>query len=269
MDLAPIEDGIAHLGGLLTRRRVIGLALAHLAMAQIHGEADAKRKKKKKVRICHKGQTISVASSKVKTHLGHGDFKGECPADPGKQDPDPNDPKDPNNPDPVCPGFPGYVPGQASVDGPACPGGGSGTFGYSVRRVAQPFVAQQTGGVVSIQLTLRNDLSQIVPNTIYTLDLREVDQSGVPTQTVLGSVDVSVGSNPSNPFVLTGTFACPVAVTSGKTYAMAITTEVANMLAVLVGNNACAEQMYSDIHADGTFSQAGSADLLFSTRMVV
>jgi hypothetical protein len=37
-----------------------------------------------KVTICHKGKTISVASSAVPAHLRHGDTRGACPKGAGK-----------------------------------------------------------------------------------------------------------------------------------------------------------------------------------------
>ena len=50
------------------------------------GRQDPKRVdaegKKKKVTICHNGQTIRVAKSAKKTHLKHGDTLGPCPTPP-------------------------------------------------------------------------------------------------------------------------------------------------------------------------------------------
>lgn len=279
LNLLPIEEPIPHPGGLLTRRRVAGLALALLTAAQGTSEADAGRKKKKrkrkgksqeKVRICHKGQTISVTPSEVQEHLAHGDFRGECPTDP---DPDPTDP-DPKLPDPICPGFPSYTPGQATVAGPQCTGGSSGTIGggYTIHRVAQTFVVLSDGGIVSASVTLVNAFTyQVPPNTDYTIDIRPVDQAGTPLgdAAILVSTTVNTGSNPGYPFVLTGMFDCPVPVQAGTMYALAITTAVPFNLQLQGGNNASAEQLFSDTDADGTFVGGGSFDLRFSTRMVV
>jgi hypothetical protein len=78
------------IGGTSTRRRFSGtlaaLGLGSIASLSLLGadEADAKKRgkkngNKKKVTVCHDGQTIRVPKRKLKKHLGHGDTEGACP----------------------------------------------------------------------------------------------------------------------------------------------------------------------------------------------
>ena len=65
-------------------RRGLGRLLGGAAMGGplvLLGVAESTaRKKKKKVTLCHHGQTISVSSKAKKKHLKHGDTLGDCPA---------------------------------------------------------------------------------------------------------------------------------------------------------------------------------------------
>lgn len=87
MDHNRFDNLTRAIGGTSTRRRFSGtlaaLGLGSLASLRLLGadEADARKKGKgkKKVTVCHSGQTIRVAKRKLKKHLGHGDTKGECP----------------------------------------------------------------------------------------------------------------------------------------------------------------------------------------------
>jgi hypothetical protein len=60
-----------------TRRRVFGTALGGLV--GLSALPAAAKKKKKKVTLCHQGQTLSVSKKKQRVHLKHGDTLGECP----------------------------------------------------------------------------------------------------------------------------------------------------------------------------------------------
>jgi hypothetical protein len=74
-------DDLARSLALPSRRGIVTAvgtaALAALVSRAAPDLARAKRKKKKKT-ICHNGQTIKVAKSKVKGHLAHGDTLGPC-----------------------------------------------------------------------------------------------------------------------------------------------------------------------------------------------
>jgi len=60
------------------RRTLLGLLVGSaLGLARADSEA-----KKKKVTLCHQGQTITVSKKAKKAHLKHGDTLGECPPSP-------------------------------------------------------------------------------------------------------------------------------------------------------------------------------------------
>ncbi len=65
----------------LNRRRSFGLlALTPLGLTGSASPAATEaKKKKKKVTLCHQGQTISVSKKAKKKHLRHGDTVGACP----------------------------------------------------------------------------------------------------------------------------------------------------------------------------------------------
>lgn len=69
---------VARLASGLTRRGAIS-ALAAAGAAQLFESAEA-RKKKKNVKICRNGQTLSVTKKKKRKHLKPGDTAGPCPA---------------------------------------------------------------------------------------------------------------------------------------------------------------------------------------------
>jgi hypothetical protein len=75
------------LAGTSSRRRFSG-TLAALGLGSIAslsllggGDAEAKKKKSKKVTVCHNGQSLRVGKRKLKKHLRHGDAKGACAVD--------------------------------------------------------------------------------------------------------------------------------------------------------------------------------------------
>jgi len=105
MDRNRFDDMTRAIGGTSTRRRFSGtlaaLGLGSIASLSLLGtdEADAKNRGKKngkkKVTVCHNGQTIQVAKRKLKKHLGHGDTRGECPV---------VEPQEPQEPQDICAG---------------------------------------------------------------------------------------------------------------------------------------------------------------------
>jgi hypothetical protein len=90
MDHTRFDDLSRFIGGTSTRRRFSGtlaaLGLGSLVSLRVLGadeaEAGTRGKGKKKVTVCHNGQSIRVAKRKLKKHLAHGDTKGACPVQP-------------------------------------------------------------------------------------------------------------------------------------------------------------------------------------------
>ncbi|MFT4037436.1 MAG: hypothetical protein QM692_04595 [Thermomicrobiales bacterium] len=59
--------------------RLVGASLLGAGLAGAPAALDAKKKKPKKVTICHQGQTLKVSKKASKQHLQHGDTPGPCP----------------------------------------------------------------------------------------------------------------------------------------------------------------------------------------------
>ena len=75
-------DELARSLALPSRRgivTVVGAAAFAALLSQAAPEAALAKRKQKKKTLCHNGQTIKVAKSKVKAHLAHGDIPGPCP----------------------------------------------------------------------------------------------------------------------------------------------------------------------------------------------
>jgi hypothetical protein len=87
MDSNTFDSLSRTLAGGSTRRRFNGalaaFGLGSIASLRVLGAdaADARKKGKgkKKVTVCHDGQTIRVAKRALKKHLRHGATRGECP----------------------------------------------------------------------------------------------------------------------------------------------------------------------------------------------
>lgn len=59
---------------------ILALTAATVMAAPNKSKGSAGKGKNSKVVLCHKGKTITVASSAVKGHSKHGDTPGACPA---------------------------------------------------------------------------------------------------------------------------------------------------------------------------------------------
>jgi hypothetical protein len=199
-----------------------------------------KGKDKQKVRICHNGQTITVSKTALKAHLKHGDTTGACPT----QD---SLPPSPSVADATCSG-----PGNSNVTGS--------------RRFAQTFVALRSGQLTSATI----ELEQNQDSADFVVEIRTVDGSGVPTNTVLATT--TVDNVPSTAFggpprTITADFSAPAAVVAGQTYALSLTVGVTQTFTLDVhNNNPCGDgPLYGDAFADGTFNPVGSADMIYAT----
>jgi hypothetical protein len=197
------------------------------------GKKTKKCKGKKKVTICHHGQTMQVSACALKGHQKHGDPVGACASPPP--------------PDPVT---------------IACAGPVTIIFGGN-DRFAQTFTAPRAGQVTAAQV----ELSEADAGNDYTLDIRTLDGTGKPTGTVLGSVwinDVAAGAQ-----TLTGNFASPIAVGGGAGYALAVTAAPGQDLKIraLNDNTDCDGQVFVDRFADHTFLDT-DGEMIFSLTIV-
>jgi hypothetical protein len=83
MDGSRFDRLTRHIGSIVTSRRgSLRILAATTLAALISGQPVPSGAKKKKVTLCHEGQTLSVSKKAKKVHLKHGDTLGECPAPP-------------------------------------------------------------------------------------------------------------------------------------------------------------------------------------------
>jgi hypothetical protein len=87
MDGASFDALSRRLSTLGSRRHVLGAILASSAAIGMRPAEPAGAKKKKKITLCHAGQTIKASKKKKKTHLKHGDTLGPCVTCPDGQRP--------------------------------------------------------------------------------------------------------------------------------------------------------------------------------------
>jgi hypothetical protein len=82
MDHTRFDNLTRSIGRTSTRRQFSGmlgaLGLGSVASLSLLGANEAEAGKKR-VKVCHNGQTIKIRKSKLKVHLAHGDTKGPCP----------------------------------------------------------------------------------------------------------------------------------------------------------------------------------------------
>ena len=167
------------------------------------GKSDGKKGKgnkgqgKKKVTICHNGQTIRVASSALSRHLRHGDNVGACPT--------------PDAP-PAPPAPPAAGPGSCAHDGT------SDGF-YGPQRYAQTFLAPGTS-ITAAEIGLRYNPAGFS----LTIEIRIVDEVGVPANTILARSSVyNIEATASgDPRMVSATFTTPATLTLGQTYALVV-----------------------------------------------
>lgn len=231
-----------------SRRRVTGL-LAGSATGGLLGaaslRADAK-KKKKKAPVCHEGQTIQVSKKAKNKHLAHGDTLGACPPPPPPPPPLPPSPPPPG-PNPVC---------QVQYD--------SGVAG--IRRVALTFLAERTGQLAAAECRLGSTNG----GEDFTIEIRAVNASGVPTTTVLASDTVANFAKVPSSTPLTGIFDPPAAVQTGVRYAFVVTAGPNQGLFVLTrsGNPCPGHDLYVDTAATNNFQLNADKDMLFFASIV-
>jgi hypothetical protein len=149
----------------------------------------------------------------------------------------------------------------------ACPGPRNSPSG-GARRFAQTFTAAQTG----VLTTALVEVSTVPIGGIdFVIDIRSVDDEGVPTTETLASVDIfdvpQTGADP--PLKLAALFDPPANVVKDQQYAVAVTdTPASSGYSVsLRSGNACAGQVYSDTVANGTFTPIVGFDLVFAVSI--
>lgn len=234
-------------------RRSVGGLLAGSTISCLFGgkaqRANAKNKKKtkKKVTLCHEGQTIAVSKKAKKKHLAHGDTLGECVPQSASTTTTTTTTTPAPGPNPVCLG-----PHDTGVAG--------------VRRVALTFVAQRTGQLAAAECRLGSTNG----GEDFTVEIRAVDSAGVPTTTVLASDTIADFSKVPSSTPLTAIFDPPAAVQTGVRYAFVVTAGPNQGVFVLTrsGNPCPGHDLFIDTAATNNFSLEDDLDMLFIASIV-
>jgi hypothetical protein len=224
-------------GGLLTREA--GEALTKKGRK---GNGKGKNTKGKKVTLCHKGQTITVAKSAVKSHKRHGDTVGPCPSGPTP---------------------------PRSVLAYQCPGPKNSAYsGSGTERLAQTFTAERSGSLRQIQFSVNKK-----PGTSgdYLVQLLKV-VGGKPSHSpldVLAAItvpDAAVAT--SSDATVTATFA-DTALVAGTEYAVALSRPGVGLAEITVNTQkgdggACSGQLFIAVAADVFAPEIFAQDALVS-----
>ena len=247
-------DSLAHLGAAASRRG-LGLALAGGGLGALLSSAfgalavDAKqkghkkKKKGKKVTLCHKGQTITVAKSAVKGHEKHGDTVGPCPLGP-------------TPPGPVltyqCPG-----PKTGSLAGPG------------TNRFAQTFTAERSGSLRQIQFSIEKKPGTTGDYLVQLVRVIGGTPSHSPTDVLAALTVPDAAVATSSDATLTATFAGP-ALVAGTEYAAAFsrpgsTTAGANYRK---GDGSACGGSWFNADGAGVFNVAQAQDILVSVLVI-
>jgi hypothetical protein len=252
MDQHHVSIWTRSLRGVPSRRDVVralagaGLGLGALRLSDV---ASAKNKKKgKKVTLCHKGQTITVAKSAVKGHKRHGDTAGRCSSGPA-------------GPTPAGPALTYQCPGPKN----------SGVTGNGEIRFAQTFTAERSGSLRQIQFSVNKK-----PGTAgdYVVQLLRVS-GGKPSHSpidVLASVtvpDAQVAT--SSDAIVPATFSGPTLV-AGTEYAAALSRPGVGLGEVTVntlkvGGGACGGKLFLAVQGDVFAEEILAQDALVSVRV--
>lgn len=146
-----------------------------------------------------------------------------------------------------------------------CPGPRVGTVGVvpTVAR-AQTFTAINSGKLTSAEV----QLFQSFPNSgDLTMEIRNVDASGAPTDTILASVTIPSDQIPDAPPTATLTFAFDPAnaatVMAGQQYALVLQTTAGQYSISIARNPSCLGSEY-DSERGGPFRENDLYDLIFA-----
>ena len=144
--------------------------------------------------------------------------------------------------------------------------GPSDNVGAGSARHAQSFTAPVTGQLISAQVEL------LISNAGngYILDIRTLDNAGMPTGTILasGRINTAPAASPTAPVTVFAEFSPSAPVQAGTGYALAVTADPGQPLYVGTrsGRDACPGDHLSDTQGNGEFF-LNSGDLVFSVTI--
>jgi hypothetical protein len=236
---------------LLTGSAFTGLLTlgADSTEAKNGGHGKGKNKKGKKVTLCHKGQSITVWKSAVKSHKKHGDTVGPCSSGPTGPTP------------------PGAVLTYQ------CPGPkNSGVSGDGAIRFAQTFTAERSGSLRQIQFSVKKEAGTTGDYVVQLLRVSGGKPSPSPID-VLASVtipdaEVATSSDATVTATFTGT-----ALVAGTEYAAALSRPGVGLGEVTintikVGGSACGGKLFLAFQGDVFAEEILVQDALVSVRVI-
>jgi hypothetical protein len=175
---------------LPSRRGVLALLAGATLGRSLTAKAKKRgKRKKKKIKICHQGETIKIRKSAKGPHLRHGDTAGACPPPIDAGCPGPQDLFTTSFPDPA--------------------------------QFAQTFLAPRTGALTAA----RCEVGSFDEGADFSLQIRPLDPlTAQPTDVVLASetfADLPAAGSELLP--LAATFTPPAQVQAGEGYALVVT----------------------------------------------
>jgi hypothetical protein len=220
-------------------RRGLSRLLGGLAVGgplALLGVTESEAKKKKKVTLCHEGQTISVSKKAKKKHLKHGDTLGECPTSP-----------------------PGPVTGPGKCGNPSGAGGG-----MSTRRFAQTFLPPRSGQLTQAEIFLILNPD----NFSLTFDIRGVTSAGTPGAILASTVvDGILGTSGGDVQRVEATFATPATITVGQPYALVVSAATDFGLKTNGSGPPCPDgRLFTDADATNAWVDSGT-DLVYAVTI--
>lgn len=193
--------------------------------------------KKKKVTLCHQGQTISVSKKAKKKHLKHGDTLGACPS---------------------------TTPPPGPVTGPGMCGDPSGAGGgMSSRRFAQTFFPPRSGQLTKAEIFLTLNPADF--SLIF--EIRSVT-SGLPHVTLATTtVDGIPGTGAGDIQRFEVTFDTPATITLGQPYALVVSAATDFSLKTIGGGTPCPDgRLFTDAEALNAWVDSGT-DLVYAVTI--
>lgn len=136
------------------------------------------------------------------------------------------------------------------------------------RRYAQIFTAERTGSLTSAQC----DVTGLVGGEDFVLEIRAVDEDGLPAPEALATTTISdVPATPlPAPFTLNGAFAPGAAIVSGQRYALVVTSAPDQSFTLLARTqDPCAGRLFRDQLANNVFVPVEARDMIYSASITV
>jgi hypothetical protein len=133
-------------------------------------------------------------------------------------------------------------------------------------RVGETFTALHTGQLTRAQISVNKSNTSTGDDA---LDVRALDGTGSPTETILASTTISNASVPSGTSTLTGSFSAPAEVVAGQRYALAVSRPGGSQLGVQISQtNPCPDgELFTSNGAGSGWSAHSTDDASFTVSV--